>query len=62
MLKAGNYADVAVLDLNKIGDRATYQDPHQYADGVKFLVVNGTLSIDDGKATGERGGAGQRRG
>ena len=51
----GNFADIAVIDMKKIEDRATYLDPHQYAVGVDYLFVNGTLSIEKGKATGDRG-------
>ena len=56
MLAKGYYADVAVLDLDRICDQATYHDPHQYADGIEYLMVNGKLSIEKGKATGKRGG------
>ncbi len=58
----GYYADIAVIDLEEITDRATYFDPHQYAQGIKYLVVNGVLAIDAGKATGERAGRTLRRG
>ena len=52
----GNYADIAVLDLNSLSDHATYGNPHQYATGVRYLLVNGVVSIQDGQATGDRGG------
>ncbi len=52
----GNFADVAVIDMKTIAEKATYLDPHQYAVGVQYLFVNGKLSIEKGKATGERGG------
>jgi len=57
----GNFADIAVIDMKKIEDRATYLEPHQYAVGVEYLFVNGTLSIEKGKATGDRGGTVLRR-
>lgn len=60
-IAVGNFADIAVLDINSITDKASYQKPHQYADGVVYLMVNGVMSIEKGKATGERGGMPLRR-
>ena len=47
-LKAGYYADVVVFDPRSYRDQATYDQPHQYATGVRYLFVNGRLVIDDG--------------
>jgi len=57
----GNFADIAVIDLETIRDKATYLDPHQYAEGVRSLLVNGIVAIENGKATAERGGKGLGR-
>jgi N-acyl-D-aspartate/D-glutamate deacylase len=57
----GYYADIAVIDLKKMASHATYLEPHQYATGVRYLLVNGVLSIAEGKATGDRGGKTLRR-
>ncbi len=57
----GNFADVAVIDLKTIRDKATYLDPHQYAEGVRYLLVNGAVAIEDGQVRKERGGKGLRR-
>ncbi len=54
----GYYADIAVVDLQKFCDKATFMDPHLYAEGVVHLFVNGVQSIENGKATGYRGGRG----
>jgi N-acyl-D-aspartate/D-glutamate deacylase len=51
-LKVGHYADVVVLDPKTFRDAATFDKPHQYAPGVRYLFVNGKLAIDDGKFTG----------
>jgi N-acyl-D-amino-acid deacylase len=51
-LKAGNFADVVVFDAQKFRDTATFEKPHQYAEGVKYLFVNGKLALEDGKPTG----------
>jgi N-acyl-D-aspartate/D-glutamate deacylase len=52
----GNYADIALIDLERIADRATYKDPHQYSEGIVHLFVNGKQAIESGKATGDRSG------
>jgi len=48
----GCYADVVVFDPEVIVDRATYEDPQQYAVGVAQVLVNGVLVIRDGEHTG----------
>lgn len=60
-IDVGCRADIAVLDLAKLADNATYNDPRQYASGVRYLLVNGVLAIDQGKTTGARGGQVCRR-
>jgi N-acyl-D-aspartate/D-glutamate deacylase len=50
-LKSGYYADVVVFDPKTYRDKATFDKPHQYAPGVRYLFVNGKLAIDDGKFT-----------
>jgi N-acyl-D-amino-acid deacylase len=50
------YADIAVVDLDKIADHATYETPHRYSEGIIHLLVNGIHSIEYGKATAKRGG------
>jgi N-acyl-D-aspartate/D-glutamate deacylase len=48
-LKEGCFADVVVFDPRTFRDQATFDKPHQYATGVRYLFVNGQLAIDDGK-------------
>ena len=50
-LKAGYFADIVVFDPKTFRDKATFDRPHQYSTGVKYLFVNGRLAIDDGKST-----------
>ena len=50
-LKIGYHADIVVFDPKTFRDRATYDRPHQYATGVRYLFVNGRLAIDAGKST-----------
>jgi N-acyl-D-amino-acid deacylase len=51
-LKEGYYADVVVFDPLKIQDHATFQNPHQYATGMKYVWVNGVQVLKDGEHTG----------
>jgi N-acyl-D-amino-acid deacylase len=50
-LREGMFADIAVFDPRRIIDRATFEAPNQYAEGIKYVIVNGQLSVDDGKRT-----------
>jgi N-acyl-D-amino-acid deacylase len=51
-LKPGMYADVVVFDPAAIADRATFEKPHQYAVGVRHVLVNGVAVLKDGEHTG----------
>lgn len=61
LLKPGFHADIAVFDPDKVADRATYDDPHQYATDVSTVVVNGEVVIDAGEHTGALPGRVLRR-
>jgi N-acyl-D-amino-acid deacylase len=56
LLREGMYADVVVFDPQTIGDRATFEKPHQLSVGIKWVLVNGTAVVRDGKHTGEKPG------
>ena len=51
-LKEGYYADVVVFDPEKVIDKATFEEPHQYAEGVLHVFVNGEQVLSDGEHTG----------
>ncbi len=51
-LKAGMFADIVIFDPATIADKATYENPHQYAVGMKHVIVNGRLVLENGKHTG----------
>ena len=55
-------ADITTFDPAAIIDRATYEDPHRYADGIGSVVVNGTVVVDSGEHTGALPGRVLRRG
>jgi N-acyl-D-aspartate/D-glutamate deacylase len=56
LLRPGMWADVTVFDPATIIDNATYTKPHQYATGVRYVLVNGKAVVDQGNHTGARPG------
>ncbi|GAA2680786.1 D-aminoacylase [Nonomuraea recticatena] len=61
-LAVGAYADIVVFDPETVGDLATYESPHQYARGMRHVVVNGQTAFADGVPTGRLAGRALRRG
>ena len=57
-IAVGYYADIAVIDLKTIKDKATYTDSSQYSEGIIDLLVNGVITMENGSPTNERGGLG----
>ncbi len=56
VLREGFFADIAVFDPNTLIDRSTFEQPHQLSEGVRFVLVNGTMVVRDGKHTGAKPG------
>jgi len=56
LLRDGLKADIAIFDPNTVRDLATFEQPHQYAEGVAVVVVNGQVVFEDGKMTSARPG------
>ena len=56
LLRPGMKADIAIWDADRIGDTATYEQPHQYAVGVSRVIVNGQVAFEDGHMTAARPG------
>ncbi len=50
-LKTGNYADIVIFDPAKVKDNATFEKPHQYAEGMIHVFVNGVQVLKDGEHT-----------
>ena len=51
VLKAGMWADVVIFDPETIHDVATFENPNQLSEGMRFVLVNGVPVIDEGKMT-----------
>ena len=56
VLRAGDAADIVVIDLDEISDHATAMDPHQYSSGIDAVLINGELAVRDGKPSGALSG------
>ena len=56
LIKEGFWAVLVIFDSDKIKDKATYQNPHQYPEGIKYVIVNGQIVVENGKLTGKRPG------
>jgi len=56
LIREGFAADLVIFDEGKIIDKATFDAPHQYAEGVSTVIVNGETVYSDGKMTGAMSG------
>jgi N-acyl-D-amino-acid deacylase len=52
----GNFADITIFNPNTIIDKATFTEPHQTAEGIEYVLVNGKVIINKGKHTGVQSG------
>lgn len=56
LIKEGCWADVVIFDYDKIQDRATYEQPLLFPEGIDYVMVNGQIVMDHSKHTGARPG------
>jgi N-acyl-D-amino-acid deacylase len=56
LVRPGMKADLVVFDPATIRDRATFERPHQYAEGVSLVVVGGEVVLDGDRTTAARPG------
>jgi dihydroorotase len=48
-IRAGADADILVFDADRVIDKATYEKPLQYSEGIQFVLVNGIAVVKDGQ-------------
>lgn len=56
LLKEGYAADIVVFNAMDVQDKATFEQPHQFSQGFKNVLVNGRMVIEDGRHNGTRSG------
>jgi len=56
VLRPGMWADITIFDYAKLRDTANYENPNQYSEGIRYVLVNGQLVLDDGTMTSARPG------
>ena len=56
LLREGMAADIVIFDEKTVKDASTFDKPHQYSKGFKFVLVTGKVTVDNGQHTGVRGG------
>ena len=52
LLQEGYAADLVIFDENTIKDEATFDKPHAYSTGIDYVIVNGEITLENGKHTG----------
>jgi N-acyl-D-aspartate/D-glutamate deacylase len=62
LLRPGQFADVTLFDPAKVIDRATYEEPFHYGEGIVYVIVNGQVVLEKGRQTDARPGRVLRRG
>ncbi|MGE5894625.1 MAG: N-acyl-D-amino-acid deacylase family protein [bacterium] len=48
-IQEGNFADIVLFDPQRVSDRATYADPFQKPEGIRTVIVNGAVAVDNGE-------------
>ena len=48
VLATGKAADITIFDATTVGDRATFEEPHQFPDGIDYVIVNGQIVVEHG--------------
>lgn len=55
-LEEGMKADIVIFDPEKVIDKATFEEPHQYSEGIHYVIVNGQQAVKEGEFQGLRAG------
>ncbi len=62
LVQPGARADLVILDPDKVEDRSTFQEPHQFCEGIDYVIINGLVVRENGADTGAKAGRVLRRG
>ncbi len=52
LVKEGMWADLVIFNKDRVIDKATYKNPHQYPEGIKYVLINGKIIVEENKFTG----------
>ena len=61
-LAAGMKADLVLFDPGRIRETSTYENPISYPEGIRMVLVNGSVVVEEGEHTGARPGRALRKG
>lgn len=56
IIKEGNIADITIFDADKVIDKSTFEKPHQYPEGIEYVIVSGVVTVDTSGMTGKYAG------
>lgn len=56
LIQEGYFADITIFNPEKITDKSTFTEPHQYSQGIEYVIVNGKITVNNGKHTGTTNG------
>ena len=56
LLKEGLAADIVIMDPEKVNDKSTFDNPHQFSEGIPFVIVNGVPVVENSQHNGQRSG------
>ena len=56
LLREGKKADMTIFNAEKVIDKATFENPHQYPEGIEYVIVNGNVVLDKGQHLGTKPG------
>jgi N-acyl-D-amino-acid deacylase len=49
LIRNGMWADIAIFDIEEVAESSTYQDPHQFPSGYHYVIVNGEVTLNEGR-------------
>lgn len=60
-LREGYYADITIFNPQTVIDKGSFTEPAQYPEGIEYVLINGIVTVNSGRHTGNRAGAVLRR-